>query len=177
MTVAIRMPRWTLGFALLQASCAAYVDSNANDAAVDLTTAGASAPSPAAEEATVSEAGLAAQALYALPTCYRQAPLDTGHIGTIDVPSTGTTPQSTRCVMRRGTNNGAVKRLQGNLNVCFNGDPKLVVDGSFGEKTEAALTRTQRALGISADGVYGPQTRDAMPWWAGGAGCWAVTGP
>ncbi|HYN97574.1 MAG TPA: peptidoglycan-binding domain-containing protein [Pilimelia sp.] len=112
----------------------------------------------------------------ALPTCYRQAPLDTGHIGDINVPSAGTTASSTSCILKRGHRNAAVKRLQQNLNVCFNG-ADIADDGVFGPQTEAALERTQRALGIEDDGVYGPVTRDRMPWWAGGAGCWRVNGP
>src|SRR4051812_46087700 len=55
----------------------------------------------------------------ALPTCNRTTGLDSGHIGDIEVPSAGTTDASTSCVMGRGANSKAVKRLQYTLNVCY----------------------------------------------------------
>ncbi len=36
------------------------------------------------------------------------------------------------------------------------------MDGNDGTKTKAAVKRVQQLAGITADGVYGPRTRDAM---------------
>jgi peptidoglycan hydrolase-like protein with peptidoglycan-binding domain len=119
----------------------------------------------------------AAPAAAALPTCYRLAPLDTGHIGPVNVPSAGSTPESTSCILKRGNRNAAVVRLQQTLNACYDNPHKLEVDGVFGGLTEAALRRTQAAHGIGADGVYGPITRDTISWSAGGGSCVSVDGP
>lgn len=68
---------------------------------------------------------------------------------------------SPTCLMKRGNNNNAVKYLQ---EVMRGYGYKIAVDGDFGPATESALISLQRRLGISADGVYGPQTRDAICW-------------
>ncbi len=39
---------------------------------------------------------------------------------------------------------------------------ELAVDGSFGPRSEAALKAVQSAVGTTADGIYGPKTRDRM---------------
>jgi peptidoglycan hydrolase-like protein with peptidoglycan-binding domain len=78
--------------------------------------------------------------------------------------------------MKRGNTGAAVRRLQQNLNICYDG-ADIAVNGIFGLQTRAALRRTQQAEGITPDGVYGPKTRDSIPWWAGGGGCWRVNGP
>jgi hypothetical protein len=78
------------------------------------------------------------------------------------------------CYLHHGPNGGGVAALQRSLNAC-NGQ-HLVVDGSFGPRTEAAVRAVQRANGIVVDGVYGPQTRDHMAWlvWTspGHETCW-----
>jgi peptidoglycan hydrolase-like protein with peptidoglycan-binding domain len=38
----------------------------------------------------------------------------------------------------------------------------LSIDDNFGRNTETALKAVQRFIGTSADGVYGPNTRNAM---------------
>lgn len=114
----------------------------------------------------------------ALPTCYRTTSFDSGHIGPIEVPSAGTTAASTSCLMGRGANSNAVKRLQYTLNVCYRAG--LRVDGDFGPRTEAALKYAQRLEGTPADGVYGPYTRDVLMWATGPSpegNCWTVNGP
>lgn len=57
---------------------------------------------------------------------------------------------------------GGVEVLQRALNKCYSAG--LVVDGAFGDKTEAALRRAQSAAGVKIDGEYGPATRDNMKW-------------
>ena len=43
----------------------------------------------------------------------------------------------------------------------------LTVDGDYGPLTEAAVKVAQRDAGVTQDGVYGPQTRDAITWYDG----------
>ncbi|WP_190195832.1 peptidoglycan-binding domain-containing protein [Streptomyces djakartensis] len=76
------------------------------------------------------------------------------------------------CLMRRGNyDNNAVKYLQEVLRDIYHYD--IAVDGDFGPATENALIRLQRQLRITADGIYGPQTRDAICWPVYyGSGCW-----
>jgi len=57
---------------------------------------------------------------------------------------------------------GAIRALQWNLNSCYRAG--LVVDGSYGPRTRAAVQKVQRQYGLTADGVYGPATRSAMNW-------------
>ena len=56
----------------------------------------------------------------------------------------------------------AVRVLQRNLNSCYR--TSLVVDGVYGPQTREAVRRVQRLHRIVTDGVYGPQTRSAMMW-------------
>ncbi|GIJ81259.1 Putative peptidoglycan binding domain-containing protein [Micromonospora phaseoli] len=76
------------------------------------------------------------------------------------------------CLMRQGDGPSggvgrAVRALQQALNMCY--QERLTLDGDFGSLTKAALVRAQRREGISADGVYGPQTADflAFPFLSG----------
>jgi hypothetical protein len=64
------------------------------------------------------------------------------------------------CILATGNQGEGVRQLQRSLNVCYR--QGLTVDGIFGGNTRAALVRVQTSLRISADGGYGPQTRDAM---------------
>lgn len=68
--------------------------------------------------------------------------------------------------------NEAVSSLQYTLNACYG--ESLQVDGVFGNGTYNALKRTQSKIGVVADGVYGPQTRDAMSWRYSGGGLPAI---
>jgi hypothetical protein len=119
-----------------------------------------------------------------LPTCYRTTGLDSGHIGDIDVPSAGTTDASTSCLMSRGANSNAVKRLQYTLKICYGRN--IAVDGDFGRHTEDALKYAQRVERDNGnyhgqvDGEYGPLTRDGIDWATGPDphwNCWSVDGP
>jgi peptidoglycan hydrolase-like protein with peptidoglycan-binding domain len=67
-----------------------------------------------------------------------------------------------------------VRSLQRSLNLCYAGDSAdtpnavnlgfapLVADGSFGSRTKAALIAAQRYHGITANGIYGPQTASTI---------------
>lgn len=108
----------------------------------------------------------ASPAAAALPTCSRTTQLLTWGFGLVRVPSAGSTISSTSCLMGQGANSNAVKRLQENLNECY--DENLAEDGIFGTLTRNALARAQDKAGTADDGVYGPNTRSALEWWTGG---------
>jgi peptidoglycan hydrolase-like protein with peptidoglycan-binding domain len=55
-----------------------------------------------------------------------------------------------------------VSALQRALNRCHSAG--LVADGVFGDLTEAALRRAQRATGATVDGEYGPNTLTHIKW-------------
>lgn len=55
-----------------------------------------------------------------------------------------------------------VTAVQTNLNKLVITNPMLVVDGSMGPKTIAAVTAFQTAHGITADGWPGPETQAAL---------------
>lgn len=124
-----------------------------------------------AAAATVIAAGFTvlagAPAATAAPTCYRTVDLRTDFRDTYaltTVPSAGSTASSTSCLMGAGANSSAVRTLQRNLNRCYG--ESLTVDGQFGPLTQAALKRAQRSSGTAADGVYGPNTRNALIWYS-----------
>ena len=59
--------------------------------------------------------------------------------------------------------------MQNTINVCYgtllrqHGLALLVVDGSWGPKTDTAFRTVQNSIpGIAHDGIYGPQTRNNM---------------
>ncbi|WP_203715713.1 peptidoglycan-binding domain-containing protein [Asanoa siamensis] len=70
------------------------------------------------------------------------------------------------CQLRQGDGptpagtGSAIWGLQQALNMCYG--EKLTQDRDFGALTKAALIRAQRREGISADGIYGPQTADHL---------------
>ncbi|MFD7058229.1 peptidoglycan-binding protein [Streptomyces sp. NPDC059906] len=80
----------------------------------------------------------------------------------IPVYRSGSTTTRT-CQMSKGSTGSHVKALQTSLNECYgeNLDP----DGIFGNATYWALVRAQREEKIGADGIYGPETRDALGWY------------
>jgi peptidoglycan hydrolase-like protein with peptidoglycan-binding domain len=86
------------------------------------------------------------------------------------VPSAG---GNTNCLLEKGNDNAAVNRLQFDLDACYGGG--LTVDSDFGSMTMAALQIVQRREGISADGIYGPQTRDNILWLDANKDCVRIT--
>ena len=66
------------------------------------------------------------------------------------------------CDLSYGNSGAAVRQLQYVLNNCYGFN--LTVDGSYGTKTDQAVRGVQAARSIRIDGVYGPQTRNAMLW-------------
>jgi peptidoglycan hydrolase-like protein with peptidoglycan-binding domain len=64
---------------------------------------------------------------------------------------------------RTGLRNDGVRVVQERLNeVARAGAPRLVPDGAFGQKTDAAVRDFQKAMGLKADGVVGPLTAKAL---------------
>ncbi|MFD8013617.1 peptidoglycan-binding protein [Streptomyces sp. NPDC058955] len=70
---------------------------------------------------------------------------------------------STSCVMSRGASSEAVTELQQALTICHGLDTGGI-DGVYGAKTEAAVRTVQSQHGLSADGIYGPNTRNVVSW-------------
>lgn len=64
--------------------------------------------------------------------------------------------------LRKGDKGREVKLLQKNLNKVLPALEKLVVDGQFGEKTEAKLKKFQRKYQLVADGIYGIMSANKM---------------
>ena len=61
-----------------------------------------------------------------------------------------------------GVSNGSgVYWIQAMLNKAYryaNNFTPLEVDGAYGQKTEEAVKRFQRSMGLTADGIFGPNT-------------------
>jgi peptidoglycan hydrolase-like protein with peptidoglycan-binding domain len=81
---------------------------------------------------------------------------------TVNIPTVGAQTGQDNCLLGVGNDNPGVGVLQNNLNRCHGAH--LAVDDIFGQATKAALQAAQRAAHITADGVYGPQTRDHITW-------------
>lgn len=79
-----------------------------------------------------------------------------GYIIDIPMSSSG----STHCHMQQGYASQAVRVLQASIVECYG--ISIDIDGQFGSKTKAALVTVQKREKITADGVYGPNTRNAM---------------
>lgn len=62
-------------------------------------------------------------------------------------------------LLKRGAKGGDVRRLQERLNAA---GVAVAVDGDFGPATAAAVVAFQKARGLGADGVVGPQTWAAL---------------
>ncbi|MER7736521.1 peptidoglycan-binding domain-containing protein [Streptomyces erythrochromogenes] len=108
--------------------------------------------------------GLGPAAHAAIPGCTSYAIYYSGSTNAwhTKVPTVGL--QGTNfCTLRAGASGTQVYHLQDTLNYCY-GQDVGGLDGVFGAKTTAALKRVQASLGLDADGVYGPQTRDKLKW-------------
>ena len=98
----------------------------------------------------------------ATPTCNTSG-IDFGPDGSviIEIPVfSSSSGETSNCNMVRGTHSVAVLQLQESLNACYG--KGLAEDSDFGGLTQTALRQVQAAEHITADGQYGPQTRDHM---------------
>lgn len=83
------------------------------------------------------------------------------------VPARGTTI-SCWLAYDRSASNPAVTSLQGHIKLCYIDAGRIswsggfAADGYFGDDTLSALKKVQNYHNVSADGEYGPNTRDAM---------------
>lgn len=69
------------------------------------------------------------------------------------------------CILNSGDNNGAVLALQQTLNACYVAG--LTADGVYGPKTKEAVRKAQAKAGLKGadvDGVYGPKTGNIIDW-------------
>ncbi|MCU1421103.1 MAG: secreted peptidoglycan binding protein [Microbacteriaceae bacterium] len=73
------------------------------------------------------------------------------------------------CTLQQGDSSDGVWRLQVTMNSCYG--KTLATDGAFGPATNTALRQVQAALGLSADGIYGTQTRNSILWSASDLTC------
>ena len=90
-----------------------------------------------------------------------------GNLGSGSSPSPSPSGHARRYsdsqILRRGSSGAAVRRWQQDL-LDWRNDalPRFGADADFGAETEDATKRFQRAAGIAADGVVGPESREAM---------------
>ena len=64
--------------------------------------------------------------------------------------------------VRRGDCGPAVEEIQSWLNGKLPPDQQVAVDGRFGAATERAIKAFQASVGLTADGIVGPQTWVAL---------------
>jgi peptidoglycan hydrolase-like protein with peptidoglycan-binding domain len=82
-------------------------------------------------------------------------------------PAPGPTPPApapapSRPMLRLGSRGEDVRNLQIQLNTRGMATPPLTVDGVFGQATLAAVRRVQSSAGLTADGIVGPMTWNAL---------------
>ncbi|SFC68083.1 peptidoglycan-binding domain-containing protein [Streptomyces aidingensis] len=107
-----------------------------------------------------------AQAAY--PTCNAQkVKYVSGSLFTYQPYYTGT--GSRNCVMGYGAQSNGVYALQNAIDFCYR---NISVDGIYGPQTRQAVWDVQAEENVGRDGVYGPVTRKAMEWplYEGGRG-------
>jgi peptidoglycan hydrolase-like protein with peptidoglycan-binding domain len=79
--------------------------------------------------------------------------------GITDVPTVGNNTFQPACRLAETNDSSAVLALQQTLNACYGYD--LALDGDFGPATQAAVEGMQADIGVSVDGIYGPNTPPA----------------
>ncbi len=75
------------------------------------------------------------------------------------------TPPYPGTALRKGSRGSDVERIQSLMNAISNTHPsipKVIVDGVFGSRTEEQVVAFQRHMGLSADGIVGPATWNAI---------------
>lgn len=83
----------------------------------------------------------------------------------------GDSSNNIECRMEQGASSNAVRALQSGLNGSCAVRAGLTVDGQFGAATRAALIRAQQKFGVTADGIYGPNTAHAFKWTTSNGSC------
>jgi Putative peptidoglycan binding domain len=99
------------------------------------------------------------------PLCTGGAVVSRGSSGDLSVPVVVATTNPT-CLIGDGLvgSHAAVRSLQRAMAQCYPSHlaPGFTVDGNWGPKTRQTLVNIQRVVSVSADGIYGPITRDHM---------------
>jgi hypothetical protein len=98
----------------------------------------------------------------ATASCTGSSPFLTTENAPAWIPTIGTNVNQPNCDLGYGNQGAAVSQLQQQMNVCYG--TKLATDGVFGSLTQAAVKHVQSLIGVTVDGIYGPQTRNAMKW-------------
>lgn len=81
----------------------------------------------------------------------------------IEKPKGGSSqPTGSEDLIRHGDKGDQVNELQNRLIEAGYDLPRFGADGSFGDETESALRNMQTDAGILVDGIYGPQSSDAL---------------
>lgn len=101
------------------------------------------------------------------PECGWGALYMTSAHATVRVPTTDGYSGLQNCTLNKGPYRPVaavytVSPLQSALRECYG--KNITVDGEFGPATLAALVQVQWTIGVTADGVWGPNTRDHMLW-------------
>jgi len=159
-TIGLALTVVLTGFLMLGLSSCALESDVANEASDETVVAETDSVTTeqVAEATSLTEAGLSAT-----PQCVGQALRPA--LGPSDPTAFYTVPtaanNSSICFLAQGDVSIAVRALQDAMLNCY-GAPVGNVDGNFGPHTRQALVFVQQQIGVSADGVYGFQTRSAM---------------
>ena len=98
------------------------------------------------------------------PFCDTTRAVSAGNGWSVFAPSarhrTGAVSQA--CYLRYGDRGGGIDQLKYDLRFCY-GIP-LPANTVYDAATKAAVIKVQKLHGITADGIYGPQTFKAMRW-------------
>uniref|UniRef100_A0AAU3GQY9 Peptidoglycan-binding protein n=1 Tax=Streptomyces sp. NBC_01401 TaxID=2903854 RepID=A0AAU3GQY9_9ACTN len=106
------------------------------------------------------------------PTCNttKAVSITSGH--SVTVPAYGTSKSLTcKLVLNQTKVNPAVKALQQSLAKCEGYSYLGTPDGYYGPQTFLAVEALQGSYGLFKDGIYGPDTRDAMKHYSSTLGC------
>ena len=79
-----------------------------------------------------------------------------------DLASRVTARLSERDYLQNGDEGEAIKTMQNMLIACGYSCGTYGADGYFGDATEAALKKFQKAAGLDVDGLYGPKSKAAL---------------
>ncbi|MGY4644074.1 peptidoglycan-binding domain-containing protein [Cellulomonas sp. URHB0016] len=110
----------------------------------------------------VTAAAPAANAV-SLPTCNTKYRFGIATDYPVWWPSSTSGDWEYECLLAQGNVGTGVKVLQTALKYCLGYDLGTSgVDGNFGPRTKSALQSFQRSNGLTADGIYGPNTLDRM---------------
>jgi hypothetical protein len=121
--------------------------------------------SPSPTQSTPYESGSTPPAGTGTPSAGTSTPSDSGTSTPDTTPSTTgatgfTLPEGTKLKRGEDADPGVVSQLQQALTSA--GYDPGPVDGTYGQKTEAAVTAFQQDNGLTADGVVGPDTASAL---------------